>query len=477
MESSRARWSLVAALACACTAACASAPSGARAGAQDAPSPPAGSIEPSAPPGAEQNPTTAEPAKEESSNWIRGTSQTSYVFRHSSDDSDSDIYEALALDVGDERHDRWTGHADVRFAWDLDGPSQLFGSLADTEDGDFDAQLYDAYAETKNRGAWSDIKLGRQLVYDTPAVVWFDGAYAQTKESGNARWSTGVYGGSSVHEFESSGHGDWLAGVFEEVHATKWTKVRADFMHIEDERASASHSNDLLALALSHDQGGRLRWDAHYSRLEDRDRDLSVGASWYDLEHGLTLQATHYRLLEEQQSLSLELDPFFEQLLTLFPFDETRLSASKNVGDHVQLLGGIDYRHVSDANDVGAFNHDFDREYLTTTFDEMLPAEVTLSLTGEVWNGDGSDFQTWGFDLSRRWKRGKITAFSASLGSFYSLFKFDPFAGSEKDDVRTYYTALRYRIDESRSMQLRYEHEDQDLGDFDLVRWGMTWHF
>jgi hypothetical protein len=182
-------------------------------------------------------------------------------------------------------------------------------------------------------------------------------------------------------------------------------------------------------------------------------------------------------LLEEQQSLSLELDPFFEQLMTLFPFDETRLSASKNLGDHVQLLGGIDYRHVSDANDVGEFNHDFDREYLTTTFDEMLPGALTLSLTGEVWNGDDSDFQTWGFDLSRRWKRGKITAFNASVGSFYSLFKFDPFAGSEKDDVRTYYTALRYRIDESRSMQLRYEHEDQDLGDFDLVRWGMTWHF
>jgi hypothetical protein len=383
----------------------------------------------------------------------------------------------LTLDFGDELTDKWTGHTTARLAWDLDGPSNLYASLADTEGDELDVQLYDAYAETHDRGAWSDIKLGRQFVYDTPQVVWFDGAYAQTKERGQARWTTGIYGGGSVHEFESSRSGDWLAGVFEEVHATKWTKLRADWLHVEDQRLAASHQNDLLGLAMFHDEGGRLRWEARYSRLEDADRDASAGVTWYDLDQGFTLQVTHYRLLEAQQSLALELDPFFNQLLTLYPYDETRVNATKTLGDHVQLFGGIDYRHVTDSSDVGPYNHDFDREFLTTTFEELLPGQLTLSLTGEVWNGDGTDLQTWGADLSRQWKNDGIKTFEASIGSFYSLFKFDPFAGSESEDVRTYYTALRYRLSKAHTLQVRYEHEDQDIGDFDSLRWGLTWRF
>jgi len=409
--------------------------------------------------------------------WIRGSLQSRLVQRWTSDDSDVDLYEVLALDFGDERSDTWTGHATARLAWDLDGPSNLYGSLEDTEGDSVDVELYDGYVEGHDLGAWSDIKLGRQFLYDTPAVMWFDGAFAQTKERGDSRWTTGVYGGGTVHEFESSTSGDWLAGVFGEVHATKWTKLRADWLHVEDETLLSQHQNDLLGLALLHDEGGRLRWEARYSRLEDADRDASVGATWFDLDSGFTLQATHYRLLEAQQSLALELDPFFNQLLTLYPYDETRVNATKTLGDHVQLLGGIDYRHVTDSADQGPYNHDFDREFLTTTFDKMLPGELTLSLTGEVWNGDGSDIQTWGADLSRQWKAAGGKVFDASIGSFYSLFKFDPFAGSETENVRTYYSAVRYRMSDTHTLQLRYEHEDQDIGNFDSLRWGMTWRF
>jgi hypothetical protein len=399
------------------------------------------------------------------------------VQRWASGDTDVDLYEVLSLDFGDEQNDAWTGHATARMAWDIDGPSNLYGSLEDTEGGAVDVQLYDGYAETRDRGAWSDIKLGRQFLYDTPQVMWFDGAFAQTKERGDARWTTGVYGGGTVHEYDSSHSGDWLAGVFEEVHATKWTKLRADFLHVEDQTTLAEHQNDLLGLGLFHDDGGRLRWEARYSRLEDQDRDASVGATWFDVDNGFTLQATHYRLLESQQSLALELDPFFNQLLTLYPFDETRVNATKMLGAHTQLLGGIDYRHVTDSADVGPYNHDFDREFLTTTFEKVLPGELTVSLTGEVWNGDGSDIQTWGADLSRQWKAEAGKLVDASLGSFYSLFKFDPFAGSESEDVRTYYAAVRYRMSDTHTLQLRYEHENQDIGDFDSLRWGLIWRF
>lgn len=405
--------------------------------------------------------------------WIRGTSQTRLVQRWSGD-SDLDLFEVLSLELGDERADRWTGHMSARLAWDVDGDSSSsFFSLADSEGHDADVQLYDAYAETQGGGAWDRVRLGRQFVYDTPVGLWFDGVSAQTKPRGAHAWSTGVYGGVPVHAYESSSRGDWLAGVFEEVRPTRALRVRGDFLHVEDESDFGDHANDLLGLGVFHDGGERLRWDARYSALDGESRDIVLGATWLDYERDLTLRATFQRLLEKQTALALELDPFFDTLLTLFPYDELRVSASKGFGEHAQLLAGADVRRVRDESDVGAFNHDFERVFATVTFERALPGELTLALTGEEWNGEDSDVSTWGADLSRRWEK----KFDAGVGSFYSLFKFDPFAGSEREDVRTYYAYARWRASDSRTFQMRYEHEEQDLDDFDSLRWGMTWRF
>lgn len=406
--------------------------------------------------------------------WMRGTSQTRLVQRWSDGDDDLDLYEVLSFELGDERSDRWTGHASARLAWDADGDAgSPFFSLADSEGDEVDVQLYDAYAETRDRGAVERLRIGRQFVYDTPIGLWFDGAWAQTKPRGADAWSTGLYGGVPVHAYESSSRGDWLVGLFEEVRPSDTLRLRADYMYVEDDTDTGDFSNDLIGLGVFHDGGERLRWDVRYSALDGESRDVVLGASWLDYERDLTLRATFTRLLEKQKALALELDPFFDTLLTLFPYDELRLSAGKGFGEHAQLLAGADVRRLRDESDVGAYNHDFERVFATVTFERALPGELTLALTGERWNSEASDIDTWGADLSRRWGK----RFDAALGSFYSLFKFDPLNGSEREDVRTYYALVRWRATEARTFQVRYEHEDQDLSEFDSLRWGMTWRF
>jgi hypothetical protein len=413
-----------------------------------------------------------------SQSWVHGSSQTRFVQRWSGSDSDVDLYELLSLDFGDETKDRWTGHATARLAWDVDGTSSSsFFSLSDSRNGPVDFDLYDAYAEMHGSGTFERIRLGRQLVYDTPVALWFDGAWAQTKPRGKAQWSTGLYGGVPVHAYETSRDGDWLAGAFEEVRPTRALRLRGDYVHLQDETDFADHSNDLFALGAFHDEGGRLRWDAHYSSLDGRNRDAALGASWLDGPRDFSMQVNFYRLLEKQESLALEIDPFFDTLMTLFPYDETRVSATKGFGEHLRVLGGIDFRRVLDGNDVGVYNHDFDRYFATLTLDHALPGELTLALTAESWDDAESDYKTWGADLSRRWGK----TFDASIGSFYALFKFDPFNGSERDDVRTYYATVRWHASDSHTFQLRYEHEAEDgnsgLDDFDSLRWGLLWNF
>jgi hypothetical protein len=276
-----------------------------------------------------------------------------------------------------------------------------------------------------------------------------------------------------VHAFESPVGDDRIAGFFQEAWPARSLRVRADWMHVEDQRVQADESDDLLGLGVFHDAGGRLRWETRYTRLDGQDRDVTLGASWYDLARRWTLQATFHRLLEAQTSRALELDPFFDTLFTLFPYDELRISTSKALGERMQVQGGVDVRRVRDEADVGEFNHDYERVFVTGALDRVLPWACTLSLTGETWNDDSTSIDTWGVDLSRRWEK----RFEASLGSSYALFKFDPFAGSEREDVRTYYASARYRPSAATSFQLRFEHEDGDAEDFDTLRGGWTWRF
>jgi hypothetical protein len=405
--------------------------------------------------------------------WVRGSLDTRVVARSTSGDRDFDVFEVLSLDFGSEGGRGWTGHFDGRIAWDADGASPSFPSLADAEGDALDGQIYTAYARRAEIGPMAEVVLGRQLLYDTPVVVWLDGVAGRTAPRGSRSWITGVYGGVPVHAYEASSSGDVVFGLFEEVEALERLRLRADWVHLEDERSGFEGTDDLYALSAQYDPSEALRLEAEHTRVDSEARDVTVAASWSLPEEQVSLQGTWYRLLEPQRARVLELDPFFDQLLTLEPYEQARLVASKDFGATVHLDGGLDVRRVLDEADVGPFNHDFERWFATATFDALLPAELVLALTGEVWDGDDTGLETWGADLSRGWGE----RWDASAGSFYALYKFDPFAGSERDDVRTYYAALSYRPSAATITSLRYELEREDTGDFHTLRWGMSWRF
>jgi hypothetical protein len=408
----------------------------------------------------------AEPARR----W-HGSLDTRAVARSTSGDRDLDLYQVLALDLG-RREDRWSAHLTARAAWDADGRSPEFPSLPDTQGRALDGQLYSAYAKGRELGALEELVLGRHFLYDTPVVLWLDGASARTRPRGERRWTTGAFAGVPVHAYESSSGGDLAFGLYQEAHPGPSTRLRADWMHLADERAGFDGDEDLVGLSAQHDPSERLRLEGRTSWLEGDARDLSLAASWSDPGRALAVQASWYRLLESQAAHVLELDPFFGTLSTLHPYDQARLIASKDLREHLHLSGGADVRRLVDQDDVGPFNHDFARVFATATFDELLPGRAVLSLTGEAWNGEGADLETWGADVSRKWGRS-----SASLGSAWSLYDFDPLAGSERERVRTYYANLRVRWSDAATLGLRYELDRAEGGDFHTLRGGATWRF
>ena len=438
----------------------------ARATAQSATTP-----EPPASPGGDPPPTATRPIKTPPA-WLRGELRSRYVLRWTGDDSDSDLVETLSLDAGDAATDRLTGHLFGRLTWDLDGSDDTFASINDAYGGRVDALLYDAYVDVHRVGGLSRLRLGRQATMETPELAWFDGAHVTSQELGGLGLLFGAYFGSSVHLYESSKSGDLLGGVYAE--ARPWTdgRLRVDWMHLEDETRLRTRDDELLGASAWQSFGRYAQLETRYSRIGGKDRDVQARATCRVDEWGFVLRGSFYELLLSQGDLVLEADPFFNAVNELRPYDQWSLVAAKDVDRHLNLQAGGDLRRVHDRGDIGFYNRDYDRWYGTATVSDVGLTGLRFSATLDLWDANAQLARSWGADAS--YDFGKT---SASLGTYWSLYKFDLFSNSERDHVRTWFLRLRHKLQAAVTVDGDYEFEDDDFDQYHRFRLGVTWRF
>jgi hypothetical protein len=405
---------------------------------------------------------------------VSGQLVSRYRGRFTGDESDHDIEETVDLAVEDPEH-RWTGVVLARAAYDLDGresgQDDFFG-LQDTYEHRLTAQLFHAYVDVATQSLGL-LRFGRQPSYETPLTVFFDGVRAELAPQGERRAKAGAYAGVGEHAYEASPEGDFVFGTFGSVLVWKGAELRADWMHLEDERLGVGHEDDLLGLVLGQDILGEnhaTRLDLRFTSLEGDGRDLRLTGSHVDSRASFSVQGSLYRLLQTQNQLAAPLDPFSDTLFELFPYTQVGLSATKD-WKAFSLLTGLDFRRVDDSSDEGEFNRDFERYYVTGTLPEALP--VIVSVTGEVWRATDADYDTWGASLARQFDGG----WDASLGSQYSLYDYDLLSGEERDHVRTTYLDMRWKASAAHSWRLRYAFERNDIDDYHEVRLEYVWNF
>ncbi len=406
--------------------------------------------------------------------FVRGYLVSRYWLRWTGDDSDQDLYEALSLDVGIEDRDAITGHFYGRVAGDLDGGTggSTFFSANDSIGGRVDGRVYDAYADLRRVPGLSRIRVGRQMIHETPELAYFDGVAAETQPITKGELQVGVYGGVSSHLYESSASGDWTAGLYAQ--ARPWTggRMRLDWMHLEDEVLLGAHNNDLFAAGFWQTIA-QLQLEGQYSRVEGRDRDVRTRLAYTDAQRDLMGQVTYYQLLRTQKDLVLELDPFFNALREEFPYWQAGALLDKGLSPHLHVLAGADVRRVADAGDIGAFNRDYERWYATGSVRDLPVTGLSVSATADFWHSDQEDVRTWGAEVEQRF----FDRTTIAAGSYYSLYKFDLFLNGERDHVRTYYARLQHKPSPAVSVDLKYELEETDFDDFHVLRMGVTWHF
>lgn len=409
---------------------------------------------------------------------LHGSVSSRYRGRWSGDATDHDLYETVSLDVGDARKDPVTAHVLGRIAADLDGQTDrdnqfVYPSLADTWSDPVTGLLYEAYVDITAPPKLAAVRAGRQVDTTTPVFAHFDGVSLVSKTAAQWKLRGGTYGGVPVRLYESSTTGDQIFGVWGEAQPWQGGRVRIDWMHVEDEDRFGANSSDLVGANVSQRLGERARIEGNYTRLEQEDRDLRLRASWNDVARDFTLQASWYKLLETQRDYALEFDPFFASLQAYYPFDQFRIHAAKGIGEELRLEGGLDVRRLADDGDEGSFNRDYDRGWLSLVLLDLWLDGLDLTLTGDTWQSDAQDIEAWALDVTRRLDDG----LSLSLGSNYSLYRYDVFLDRERDDVRLWYVRARKKLDKSWSLEASYDFQDDDTDEYHVLMLGATWRF
>lgn len=409
---------------------------------------------------------------------IHGFLSARYDARFTPDDSDQDLFQMLSVDLGDPDRHRITGHFLGRLTEDLDGNTDrgrfyVFDNVTDTYKSNANGRLYHAYLDIHRLPVLEKIRLGRQLLYDTPAFAAFDGGLLETRELWDLKLQLGGYGGVPVHLFESSPEGDVLAGVYAQARPWKGGRARFDWMRARDRATLGVNSDDLFGAALWQNLGEYLQLHGQYTFLEERSRDVQVRGTFQQPDWDFKIQGSYYELLEPQRDLALEFDPFFSVAFDQFPYRQTRWLASKGLGEHFLIEGGFDLRRLRNPGDEGSFNRDFERYFITPSVRDFPLKGLSASLTGELWESRGRDLWSAGADLSYQFN----DRLKASIGTYYSLYKYDYFANREWDHVQTYYFKISTKWTRNLKTDLDYEYEDDEFDEYHHLRLGLIWSF
>jgi hypothetical protein len=408
---------------------------------------------------------------------IHGSLSSRLRFRWTGSDHDTDLYETLSLTVGDAERQTVTGYLLARMAVDLDGTTHskgyyVFDSIQDTYTSPVTAQLYEAYGDLHRVGPVELARLGRQTLYETPVVAYLDGARVETEDLTGLKLRFGGYGGVPVHFYESSPQGDLIAGLYGQVQPWKGGRARVDWMHVDDQTYFGDFGNDLFGFSAWQELFERVQLYGQYTRLEGRSRDVTARATWREPEWDLVVQGWFYELLRTQRDYAIEFDPFYNAALEYHPYLQTRVLVGKGIGEYVTVDGGAEVRRLKDPADEGDFNHNFQRFFVTPTVQGVGLKGLSVSLTGEIWKSD-DEIRSWGADVTQKFTE----ALRGSVGTYFSLYKYDYYSATERDDVRTYYLRLRYKLAKDLRLDGGYEYEHSSVDTIQTLRLGVIWDF
>ena len=418
---------------------------------------------------------------------VTGTFVTRYRFRHGVGDTAQDFSEFATVDIGDKTRQIASAHIDVQAYEGLDRhhtpSSDIFTTLLDTYDKQLVARLYSAYVDFNRLSGIDDLRVGRQFDFDTPEIIQYDGVRLDTTSLSKLENLTlCFYGGVPVHEYEKSNQGDWLAGMAAEVKPWEHSRIRFDYIHVNDSFSDwVTNSKDPLDKSLSPIGGTRTNdlasvsfWQAfknpnihlngHFSIIDSEARDFNVRAVYNNTSSRLQVYGSYSAWFKPDTQFVTEFDPYYETLKGQEPYQNGSVRVSKGFLEWLWLDAGADSRRLINNGKTKEFNREFDRCYATLQTRDILKKGLSISATATHWEGkDGAPTTTqFGGEVDYKWNKKLETI----AGTDYVLYKYDLFQNTEHDQDRTYFFRQRWNPTRWSHVDARYEFEHSRSQDF-----------
>jgi hypothetical protein len=177
-------------------------------------------------------------------------------------------------------------------------------------------------------------------------------------------------------------------------------------------------------------------------------------------------------LLSTQVRRTIEFDPYWDSAFDLFPYRQLSATVSKDLLTDFTLGGGVDVRRLSESSDESQFNHDFERWSASVTWSHIGGEELTANVAVDSWRSDDDVLALTG-DVTAE----ICTAFTAMLGTDYSLYEYDSFLQRERDHVRSVFARFIYRIDDAVRLRIDYSYEDDETERYHVLEADIRWTF
>jgi len=396
---------------------------------------------------------------------LSGRISTRYRTQWNKDDSDHDLLQYLSFDLRNVFTPKLSLHGFLRGGEDLDDKDPIF----DWTNYDVQDRIYDLYLEADSVIPRSVFRVGRQY-YDGLEGVQFDGLRFMRRESKWLSWE--VFGGRYVTFYDRDLRQDTrVSGAQITTRPFQMTSLSAEYLRLMD---FPTGDDDYLSFVVRQHLNS-LNLFAHYSVLNGESKDLSARAYWL-LGKGWQVSAKYFRLFHALEELSNEFDPYYPLFGAYMQFHQYDVDVTKYFGKSFSVSAGYTGRELADDAGEGVANREFDRYYGSFSAQDVLVPGLRFSATFDRWmaSADEENYSVGGEVAYRVGKRLDVSA-----GTYYSKYKYDIDTVTERVDVRTWYTRLRYRFSRKADVSLRGEREDDDSPEspYGKVELRMTYKF
>jgi hypothetical protein len=354
-----------------------------------------------------------------------------------------------------------------------------FEDIGDTYHSPIHGYLYEAHLDLNQPvSGISQLRIGRQDgTREEP--VFFDGIAADISLAHKLAMT--MYGGAAVHFYELGDRwgDDTLGGAGLDYLPLAGTVISADYLYVTDKRnffGAATQHDQLVSFKVSQLFSPNLKTTAKVRYVNGDPRDLKLRVNAAIPAADLEMNITYIRQFRTQGELSNELSPYFDVLGQSFPYQSYDIKVRKLFGRHFVADLGYFQRSLLHAQQEDAFNRAFRRTYAVVELIDQFVDRLSLSLTGEQWKAGPRRLNSTGLDASYAFKSGRRSP-KLSVGSFYSLFKYDYYILlGERTNVRTYYVKVDYPFAQRFTANGSYEFE-RGLETYKTAKLGIRYDF